>query len=141
MVNTPTIADTGIIVGLLDDSDQWHEWTKEKAADLPVPYLTCETVITEACFLMKHLPDGATDVLALIESGLLEIDFSLGEQTAEVKALMKKYESVPMSLADACLVRMSELHNTARIFTVDSDFWVYRKNGKEQIPLIIPDKI
>ncbi|MGI8653871.1 MAG: hypothetical protein ACR2LC_01485 [Pyrinomonadaceae bacterium] len=45
-----------------------------------------------------------------------------------------------MALADACLVRMSELIEGSTIFTLDSDFWIYRKNGKAQIPLIIPDK-
>jgi predicted nucleic acid-binding protein len=139
--NLPTIADTGVIAGLLDSSDQWHEWTVSQWRVLPAPFLTCEAVITEACFLMRGLPEGEQDVLSLVEAGILQIDFSLSEQAAEIKTLMKKYKDVPMSLADACLVRMSEIFDNAHVFTIDSDFWIYRKNGKEQIPLIIPDKL
>ena len=52
--------------------------------------------------------------------------------------LIRKYEDLPMSLADACLVRLAELHPAARVFTLDSHFRVYRKNGRQQIPVIIP---
>ncbi len=136
----PTIADTGIIVGFLNPKDQWHQWAVEQWRTLPAPYLTCEAVITEACFLMRNSPNGGHDVLALIEAGILQIDFSLSDEVSETKALMKKYTSVPMDFADACLVRMSELNSNAVVFTVDGDFLVYRKHGRKQIPLIIPDK-
>lgn len=43
-----------------------------------------------------------------------------------------------MALADACLVRMSELYARSTILTLVSDFHVYRKNGNETIPLLIP---
>ena len=135
-----TIADTGPIVGALTESEEHHRWTVEQMEKLTPPLLTCEAVITEACFLMHNSPDGEQDVLGLVQDGLLKIDFSLSEEIGSIRALMKKYEDVPMSLADACLVRLSELHEEATIFTLDSDFWVYRKNGKEAIPLIIPER-
>lgn len=138
MDNLLTIADTGVIAGFLDSSDQWHEWSVTGWQTLPAPFLTCEAAITESCFLMRHLADGEQDVLSLVEAGILQIDFSVSAEVSAIKSLMKKYENVPMSLADACLVRMSEIYNGARVFTIDSDFWIYRKNGKEQIPLVIP---
>ena len=52
---------------------------------------------------------------------------------------MKKYENVPMSLADACLVRMSEIADDSAVFTLDRDFHIYRKSGKQKIDLIIPE--
>ena len=75
----------------------------------------------------------------MIERGVLQIDFSLSAQVENVKVLMKKYKDVPMSLADACLVRMSELIDNSVVFTLDSDFYNYRKNGRRKIPLIIPE--
>jgi predicted nucleic acid-binding protein len=135
----PTITDTGILVALIDDDDYWHEWAKRKAATLQPPFLTCETVIAEACYLLRHVHQGEQQVLAMVADAFVQIDFSLSMEAREVKALMKKYENVPMSLADACLVRMSELRGTAEVFTLDSDFRIYRKNGREPIPLIIPD--
>ena len=135
----PIIADTGVIAGLLNPKDQWREWTVNQWRQLPAPFLTCEAVIVEACFLLHHIKDGEQDVLSLIEAGILQIDFSISAEATAVRTLMQKYIDVPMSLADACLVRMSELINNSVVFTLDSDFHIYRKNGKQKIDLIIPD--
>jgi len=43
-----------------------------------------------------------------------------------------------MSLADACIVRMSEIHDRHAVLTLDSDFLVYRKHGRTSLPLIHP---
>ena len=137
----PTIADTGIIVAALNKREKYHVWTLEQMRSLRVPMLTCEAVITEACHLMRTEPNGKEDVLALIERGILEIDFSLQAEVGAIKNLMTKYENVPMDFADGCLVRMSELNENAVIFTLDSDFWIYRKNGRDQISLVIPDDV
>ena len=137
----PTIADTGIIVAALNKREKYHTWTLEQMRRLTVPVLTCEAVITEACYLMRSEPNGKEDVLALIERGILKIDFSLQMEVEAIKDLMTTYENVPMDFADGCLVRMSELTENANVFTLDGDFWIYRKNGKEQIPLLIPDDV
>jgi len=134
----PTIADTGIIVAYLNKKDQWHQWTLEQMRSLPTPFLTCEAVITEACYLMQSKPDGKADVLKMLDDGALQIDFSLSDEVSEIKKLIRKYDSVPMDFADACLVRMSKLIENSIVFTVDLDFLIYRKNGKKQIPLIYP---
>jgi len=52
---------------------------------------------------------------------------------------MQRYQSVPMSLADACLVRMAEIYPNSILLTLDSDFRIYRKNKNQMISLIIPD--
>ena len=75
----------------------------------------------------------------MLKAGFLTIDFSLSTEVEAVEKLMRKYETVPMSLADACLVWMSELMDNAFVFTLDSDFHIYRKNGKQKINLIIPE--
>ena len=134
----PIIADTGVIAALLNPKDQWREWTVNQWRQLPAPFLTCEAVVVEACFLLHHIKDGEQDVLSLIEAGILQIDFSLSAEASAVKILMQKYENVPMSFADACLVRMNELLDNSTIFTLDGDFHIYRKNGNKKIDLIIP---
>ncbi len=136
----PSIADTSIIVALLDKKDEWHEWTLEQMRVMAVPFLTCEAVITEACFLVAHLPDGKQKVLQLVSRGILQIDFSLSNEIEAIENLMKKYAGVPMDLADACLVRLCELCENSVVFTVDGDFVIYRRNGKQEIPIIIPDE-
>ena len=141
MNNSPIIADTGVIVGLIYEKDQWHEWAFEQSKQLLPPFYVCEAVITEACFLLHNIPDGEQKVLGMVAAGHLQIDFSLSAEAENIRVLMKKYKDVPMSLADACLVRMSELINNSVVFTIDSDFRIYRKNSKKEIPLIIPDGI
>ena len=133
------IADTGVIVAYLDKRDQWHDWTFAQMKILPAPYAVCESVITESCFLLDHLPNGKNNVLAMLKAGFLEIDFSLSDEVEAVQNLTNKYSNVPMSLADACLVRMSELIDNAVVFTLDGDFHIYRKNGRRKIDLITPE--
>ena len=139
MNNSPVIADTGVIVGLIYEKDQWHEWAFEQSKHLLPPFYICESVITEACFLLHHLPDGEQKVLGMLAAGHLQIDFSLSAEAESIKNLMKKYADVPMSLTDACLIRMSELIENSIVFTIDSDFLIYRKDGKKKIPLIYPE--
>lgn len=132
------IADAGVIVGLIYEKNQWHEWAFEQSKQLAPPFFTCEAVVTEACFLLQNTKDGEQSVLGMIADGFLQTDFRLSDEATSVKSLMKKYKNVPMSLADACLVRMSEQTENAIVFTVDSDFHIYRKNGRQKIDLIIP---
>ncbi len=139
MNSSPIIADAGVIVGLIYEKDQWHKWAFEQSKQLAPPFFTCETVITEACYLLRNIKDGEQTILNMIADGFLQIDFRLCDEATRIKSLMKKYENVPMSLADACLVRMSEQIENAVVFTTDSDFHIYRKNGKKKIDLIIPE--
>jgi predicted nucleic acid-binding protein len=133
------IADTGVIVAYLDKRDEHHDWTFEQMKTLPAPYSVCESVITESCFLLSHLHNGKKNVLAMLKAEFLEIDFALSSEIEAVESLIAKYENVPMSLADACLVRMSETIKDSVVFTLDSDFQIYRRNGRQKIDLIIPE--
>nr|WP_292862780.1 hypothetical protein [Nostoc sp. LPT] len=79
--------------------------------------------------------------MSLLDTGIIQISFRLSDEIGTVRELLKQYQNVPMSLADACLVRMSELINGSSVLTLDSDFRVYRKNKNEMIDLIIADGI
>ncbi|MEO8074367.1 MAG: pilus assembly protein [Acidobacteriota bacterium] len=135
----PTISDSGVLVALLDQREQYHLWATEQADRLIPPFITCEAVITETCFLLGNTHKGRDAVLSMIEDGILQIDFSISNEISKIKSLMNKYADVPMSLADACLVRMSELTDNSSVFTLDSDFHIYRKNGRQKIALIFPE--
>ncbi len=135
------IADTGVNIAYLDKRDSWHEWAFEQMKTLPAPYSVCESVISESCFLLGQLHNGKNNVLEMLKAGFLQMNFSLSDEVESVQTLIKKYDNVPMSFADACLVRMSELIDNSVIFTLDSDFHVYRKNGKKRIDSIIPTSV
>lgn len=129
------IVDTAAIVGFLSEADQWHEKAFSLFKLLPKPFYTCEPVITESCFLLRDSINGEKQILDLIANNVLSVDFSLASEVESIASLMQKYKSVPMSLADACLVRMTEMLN-ASIFTFDADFDIYRINGRQRISVV-----
>ena len=122
----------------MSKSDKFHQWTKVELSKINPPLLTCEAVVVESCFLLKSTYGVVDLIFSLLRTKQITIPFSLTNEMAEVEVLMKRYENVPMSLADACLVRMSELIPGSVILTLDSDFRIYRKNRNEAIDLIIP---
>ncbi|NJM74236.1 MAG: type II toxin-antitoxin system VapC family toxin [Scytonema sp. RU_4_4] len=132
------LLDTGPLVGFLKRQDQFHSWIIAQWASIEPPLLTCEAVISEACFLLRNVYGGQEAVIGLVDSGVIQIPFRLDEETAIIGELLKTYQSVPMSLADACLVRMTEQYADSVLLTFDSDFLVYRKNKNQVIPVMIP---
>ena len=133
------ILDTGPLVALLNTRDRYHEWAIGQWEDIEPPLVTCESVISEACFLLAGDPRGPSAVLAMISRRAVTVGFSLDAQAERIAFLMRKYAAVPMSVADACLVRMSEEVHGSTILTLDADFRTYRRNGRQIIPLMIPD--
>ena len=132
------IVDTGPLVAFLNRSDRFHNWTKQQWERIHPPLLTCEAVLAETCFLMRHLPGGNQAVLELVNRGIIQSMFNLEQEVQPLMKLIKRYADVPMSLADACLVRMAELQAQSKVLTLDQDFRVYRKHGRHVIPVLMP---
>ncbi len=103
--------------------------------------LTCESVISEAWYLLRATDVGRASLLEFLDRGVLRVDFALHDHLPRVVELMRRYSGVPMSLAAACLVRMSELIPDAAVLTLDSDFRVYRRHCRRTIPLLIPPDV
>ena len=87
---------------------------------------------------MRRSHGGAGGVLGLLDRGVVEVGWGLKEHFGEVSALMRRYANYTMSLADACLVRMSELAPDRIVFTLDEDFRIYRRHRRQMIPLLMP---
>jgi uncharacterized protein len=132
------ILDTGPLVAFLLHNDRYHTWTKEQWAEIERPFLTCEPVLTEALFLLRSLPGANAGVWDLLRRGGIQLSFRLNEHVEPLSLLMKKYANVPMSLADACLVRMAETIPDSAILTLDEDFRIYRKSNRTIVPTILP---
>ncbi len=133
---TPT--DAGPLIALLDQSDKHHAACAAAARNFPRPLVTTWPCVTEAMyFLGKSRGHAAQDALwAMVIGGIVRIHALTESDMARMRALMVKYESTPMDLADASLVVMCETMNVRRIFTVDSDFVVYRLNGSTQFTIV-----
>ena len=87
-----------------------------------------------------HLTDRPVEIMAMVADGVLKLGLEIQDEAEELKRLLTRYDK-RMALADACVVRMSELARDCRVFTLDrTDFSVYRRNGRDVIPLIAPDR-
>jgi uncharacterized protein len=137
---TRIVIDTGPLVAYFNGRDKWHKWVVEQMQSFTAPLLTCEPVLTEACFLIHRAGGRAADLIRKVNHGVLEIAMGLSTESETIETLLKRYEDTPMSLADACLVRISERIPDCRLFTLDSDFEHYRRNGRQLIPLLKPNQ-
>jgi predicted nucleic acid-binding protein len=131
------IADASFLVALLSDRDGDHEWALQAGRKYPPPWHTCDAALSEAFHLLASR--GVPVLGELLRRRVLESSFAVGADLERVLALMERYAEIPMSLADACLVRMTETSSEPMLLTTDSDFRVYRRNGRQVIPCALPD--
>ena len=131
------LLDTGPLVAYLRRRDRYHDWAVEQFGTLRLPLITCEPVLTEACFLIARNGQQPSRVLELVRPAAMQIGLGLDDEIGAVRALMERYANLPMSLADACLVRLAELTRLP-ICTLDHDFEIYRAHGRRGLDLIMP---
>jgi predicted nucleic acid-binding protein len=133
-----TIVDTGPLVAALNANDEHHEWAREVFGQIHPPLLTCEAVLSETQFLLQDRGGDPLIVLDWVKRGVISLDFTAAEEIERIIQLQRSYRSLPMDFADACLVRMTELHERSRVLTTDSHFLIFRRNGRQLIPLLNP---
>ncbi len=138
MIAGATLLDTGPLVALLNRREKRHAWTKARLGEIDAPLLTCEAVWAEAAYLLRDMDPGAKALMALLNRNVVRLAFRLHDHQETVAGLMARYANVPMSLADACLVRMAELHEKSTVMTFDGDFGIYRKHGRQAIATLTP---
>lgn len=130
--------DTGPLVAYFNPRDQHHAWAVDVFKSIDSSLITCEPVLAEAFYLLGKSPKGSDSLAAFCEAGVLRIEFRLLERLAAIRALLRRYNNLPMDLADACLVDLIEEHPLAGVITADQDFLIYRTKSRRRIPLIAP---
>jgi predicted nucleic acid-binding protein len=131
------LADAGFVVALLSNRDAHHQWAVTQAHDLGPPWSTCEAAVSEAYHLLGE--GGAPSLRQLLRRRALVVAFELSRNVEPVTKLIEKYSDLPMSLADACLVRMTETLADPIILTTDEDFRVYRRHSRQVVPCVTPE--
>lgn len=131
------LVDTSFLVALLSSRDRNHRWSAVVAERYPPPWSTCEAVLSEAFHLLE--PRGEHALASLLRRRAVVAPFDLDLELERVLKLIEKYADVPMSLADACLVRLSETAPDPVLLTADSDFRVYRRFGRQAVATVMPD--
>jgi predicted nucleic acid-binding protein len=130
------LVDAGFLVALLSRRDANHHWAAAQAPRLPPPWTTCEAVLSETFHLLGGR--GTRSLAALLRRGAVVCGYRFGDDMDAVLKLLEKYRDVPMSFADACLVRMTETLDDPVLLTTDSDFRIYRRHGRQMIPCMLP---
>lgn len=130
------LVDAGFLVALLSRRDSHHPWAVTQAPRHALPWRTCEAVLSEAFHLLGAR--GAPALSAILRRRALLVAFNLGNDMEPVLKLLQKYSDMPMSLADACLVRMTETLPDPVILTTDSDFRIYRRHSRQMVPCALP---
>jgi predicted nucleic acid-binding protein len=110
------IVDTGPLVGWINRRDQWHKWSVSVMAVLEPPLLTCESVIAEAAWHLADSREAIDRLDEVVEEGALRVIALLPDHVAPLRALSAKYPQ--MDLADAAVVRLSEIFPRATVLTI-----------------------
>ncbi len=133
-----TLTDAGPLVALIDADEADHELCRLALSGIQLPLLTTWPAFTEAMYLLAGAGGRAgTDALwRLALTGRLQIaDLSRSAMERSAR-LMTKYADVPMDLADATLVALAEESGERRVFTLDSDFHIYRIHGRQRFEVV-----
>ena len=131
------LVDAGFIVALLSRRDAHHRWAVAQTPAFPPPWRTCEAVLSEAFHLLGTR--GGPALNALLRRGAVALHFDLAKDLDPVMTLMRKYAGLPMALADACLVRMTETVEDPMILATDADFRIYRRHSRQIVPCRLPE--
>lgn len=138
-MNVVVLLDTAPLLSSLADGLEHHRWVCDQWKRLKPPLITCEPVITKATFLLKREGRDSDPIFTLLERGIIQVGIEIEDQLSDLRSLMHKYRNRPMALADACLVRLCELHTKSVVLTFDEDFHIYRRHGNKVIPVLMPD--
>jgi predicted nucleic acid-binding protein len=130
------LVDAGFLVALLVRRDRGHGWAVAQAQDLPPPWNTCEAALSEAFHLLGA--NGSPGLAEMLRRRAIKCNFHIDDHIEDILKLMRKYADVPMSFADACLVRMTEVLADPVLLTTDTDFRIYRRHSRQTIPSVIP---
>jgi len=132
------IVDTGPLVALLDSTDRHHQWAVGIFSELRGPLLSCEAVLAEVLFLCGRNRLTAEPIHLLLERGTLRVAPVLADAPREIVRLLRQYRSVPMSLADGCILHLHETTARSVVVTCDRDFGIYRRSRRRAVDALVP---
>ena len=130
------LVDTGFLIAFINRRDRHHGWATAQARESLPPWKTCDAVLTEAFHLLEQ--ERRPLLLTLLIRSAVIPAFSVANDRDAILNLMQKYADVPISLADACLVRMTETLADPLVLTTDRDFHVYRRHSRQIVPCATP---
>jgi predicted nucleic acid-binding protein len=125
------LCDASPLVSLVNRKDPHHPRCVAALPKLSSPLLTTWPCFTEAMYLLYRYAGwlGQQELWDYIANKFLIIHFNTESEQRRMQELMERYRDIPMDLADASLVAVAEVLKQRQIFTLDSDFHIYRMYG------------
>jgi len=131
------LVDTGALLALLDDDDEWHERCAEAFNALRLPLGTSAAVLAELFHLLGPSPRDLEKAWGSLRSGAVTVLPITDVDVPDLERFMKRYADRPMDFADATLVRLAERESLSTVFTVDhDDFETYRIKGRRTFRIV-----
>jgi predicted nucleic acid-binding protein len=130
------LVDTSFLIALFSRRDPNHVWASGLLKRWAPPWRTCDAVLSETCHMIGSA--GMPLLTGFLRDRGLTINCTSEIGLDEVLSLMEKYADIPMSFADACLVRMTEVSPDPTLLTTNTDFRIYRRHGRKAIPCVMP---
>lgn len=124
-MNARVLVDTGPIVAILSEADEYHSVCVEGLRRLRGPLLTCWPVITEAAWLLRAHPLAVGRLLSSFNGRPFELAALNEADLSGIAAILGKHKSLGLQLADASLVHLANREGIDSMFTLDRrDFGV-----------------
>lgn len=138
----PVLVDAGALVELVDKDQPQNGACRAIAATLPLPLVITWAVHTEAMYLVFGLGGWPMqrDLWGYVLNGVVRLHTAGEAETLRIMDLMEQYRDRPMDLADATLVAAAETLETRRVFTLDSDFYIYRPRQSGAFEVVGPHR-
>lgn len=132
------LIDSGPLVAFLSSNEKYHRWVLEQLSDMSGELVTTESVLSEVVFLLKSHPMALNAISSLVYQGILRVVPAISESPSECLDLMLKYADLPSSIADISLVYLHSNHKNSVVFTLDSDFLIYKGKSGAPLRLVAP---
>ncbi len=132
------LIDSGPLVAFLSSNEKYHRWVLEQMSDMSGDLITTEAVLSEVVFLLKNHSSALNAISSLVGQGILRIDPAFSESPTDYIELVLKYSDLPSSVADVSLVYLHSKLKNSVIFTLDSDFLVYKDKSGKPLRLVAP---
>lgn len=128
-----TLIDAGPLIALFNKNDKYHKKIKEFIKSYKGILTTSWPVLTEVCHMLDFNINAQIDFLKWIKLGGLKVEDIKTEEIDKIIKLSEKYSDIPIDLADATLIIISERLGIKEIITIDSDYYIYRTTEKEML--------
>lgn len=135
---TKVLLDTGVLVALFDGDDKFHRQSVEFIKNNRRQLVTTLANITETLYLIDHVRT-QSKLLQWIDLARITVASLTHQDMREIAALIEKYANVPMDFADGCLLHLANTQGISHIATIDSDFYIYKINGKYPFKWVLPE--